>query len=173
MLRTCIFIMILIFLGACSREQDPPPTPRWHDAIHRDRFARATNEVLPPYTREQAFSIVLNADQFSPVRYGYGNTAISFPTIAYGTLLEQPDAVAIFQDLNQRATPAGRIYALCGLYTKDQDAFEQAQSQLKPDGTNVISALGGCMIGPVSFTSLVENISNGKHPRNLQATLAQ
>jgi len=126
----------------------------------------------PPYSREQAFFILLNCNQFSPIRFGFDGDGISKTTVAFSTLTEQPDTAALFSDLTRRATPAGKLYGLCGLYLKDPNAFRKVLPPFMTSTEPVSIPYGGCIIGPKPTQQIVSSdtepdIVHGTYPNNL------
>jgi hypothetical protein len=46
---------------------------------------------------------------------------------AFQVLLSQPDAITAFYDLLHRGYPAGKLYALCGIYLLDPSNYPKAE----------------------------------------------
>ena len=129
----------------------------------------------PPATLRDALSVVRHADAFSMADVGEGK--VCSPEVrAFSVLLDQPDAPQFFQSLLSDATPAGQLYALCGLWLTDLPAYEAAEPRFA-QSLMPVSVQAGCEIFPVKMSMLVRppesvpraSVSNGKLPMELLA----
>jgi hypothetical protein len=107
----------------------------------------------PPFTREQAFILLLNATAFQPVEFGLDNDRISKCNVAVKTLYAEPDACDIFLDLIHRARNEGKLYALCGLYNADRRAFANAVIPFLNDHSTAAINPGGCDTFLIPFSA--------------------
>jgi hypothetical protein len=93
----------------------------------------ANRKFAPPYTPEAAFDILLNTVAFKSSFVGISGSP-SDQAIAFNLVLDSPNPEKAFRDLYKRANPAGKLYAISGLYFTDRSLFkekvdEMAQSQ--------------------------------------------
>ena len=80
--------------------------------------------------------ILRAADAFEDTRVGYGGE-LSRYVAAFRIVLADPGASAAFHSLVDRATPAGRLYGVAGLYFADPPAFDDALARLAAVGGEV------------------------------------
>ena len=78
----------------------------------------------------------------------------------FNRVLDSPDALNHFRGIMKNGTPAGKLYALCGLKALDKAAYGTALATLKTDKTAVETA-AGCMISHQPVASIVKNIEDG------------
>jgi hypothetical protein len=83
-------------------------------------------------------------------------------------VLKKPDAVSRLERMIPNATPAGKLYALLGLRSRDRAAYETALESCRSTDAKVETARG-CMLSRESFRDLVKEIERG----NYDASLAQ
>ena len=75
-------------------------------------------------------------------------------------ILSGTDAVSKLESLISSASPAGQLYALLGLRSKNRAAYERALEKLKSVDAKVETARG-CMLQQESFRDLVKEIERG------------
>jgi hypothetical protein len=77
-------------------------------------------------------------------------------------LLKQPDAVARLEALISSASPAGKLYALLGLRSRDRAAYARALEKWRTTDAKVETARG-CMLRRESFGDLLKEIERGQY----------
>lgn len=110
-------------------------------------------EALTPEMRPH-YDILLNTESFGGT-FGFG-PEVPGNTMAFRALVEMPDAGAVFRDLLEKATPEGRMYALCGLWYTDHDSFLTAAEELKGSCDQVMIQSGD-MFYPMAVASVIES----------------
>lgn len=75
-------------------------------------------------------------------------------------ILSGTEAVSKLESLISSASPAGQLYALLGLRSKNRAAYERALEKLKSVDAKVETARG-CMLQQESFRDLVKEIDRG------------
>lgn len=79
---------------------------------------------LDPIRQTSEYSELLHANVWiAGARYGHSGEKENKAARALRTLTKNPRAGKIFLEVLNRATPVGKLYALCGLYRVDQGAF--------------------------------------------------
>ncbi|MFN8579369.1 MAG: hypothetical protein U0163_00120 [Gemmatimonadaceae bacterium] len=69
---------------------------------------------------------------------------------AFNLVLDQPDALARFVTIAGRATPAGRLYALCGLQElSGRDAEAAAHQLTQSTGAILVCREDNCLMTPI------------------------
>jgi hypothetical protein len=92
----------------------------------------------------EAERILVTAQSFDDVAVGYA--AITPPTVhAYRALLRAPDGPDRFGKVLERGTPAGQLYALCGLFFLDPNAFDRHLARLQESPASV-DRTDGCVV---------------------------
>jgi hypothetical protein len=81
-------------------------------------------------------------------------------------ILKEPDAVSRLESMIPNATPAGKLYALLGLRSRDRVAYERALEMCRSTDTKVQTARG-CMLSQESFRDLVKEIERGNYDASL------
>jgi hypothetical protein len=85
---------------------------------------------------------------------------------ALRALLHDPNATAQLQELLTNATPAGQLYALLGLRTRDRAAYDHALKDFKAPNVEV-QTIGGCIIWRAPFKQLLDRIKAGEYDHSL------
>jgi hypothetical protein len=124
------------------------------------------NPDLPfPYTREDAFRVLLNACEF---QRALGSDRVpSLQVELVNVLWHQADSAAIFEDLYQRANLPGKLHSLVALYAIDQTRFAQHALALPRDAA--VRWQNGCANVPVAIRELMPDIETGKVTAEYQA----
>jgi hypothetical protein len=73
----------------------------------------------------------------------------------YRILLKEPSADRAFKNLLERATPAGQLYALCGIYYSDHPFF-LAVLRKHTERTDYVSTQFGCVRGRMRVSDIVK-----------------
>jgi hypothetical protein len=107
-----------------------------------------TYRALPEYR------LILEADRFEGIAVGAGGE-VPFVVFALQTILASAEADAAFKELLEGATVPGKLYALCGLYFTDRDAFRAGAEALEDDPTEIDAALYGCTAETVRVRDVV------------------
>jgi hypothetical protein len=77
-------------------------------------------------------------------------------------ILKNADATARLEKLLPGAAPAGQLYALLGLRSRDRTAYQQALEKLRATDAKVQTARG-CILQEESFRDLVRQIEHGNY----------
>jgi hypothetical protein len=85
---------------------------------------------------------------------------------ALRALLHDPNATAQLQELLTNGTPAGQLYALLGLRTRDRAAYDHALKDFKAPNVEV-QTIGGCIIWRAPFKQLLDRIKAGEYDHSL------
>ena len=104
--------------------------------------------------REQAVKVLSTTDEFADAYVGFVGGP-SAQACAFRTVLDQPDADRLFKQILTRARPAGRLYALCGLYFTDHERFLKEIPSYRKSADSV-ATFSGCLMGRAPIASLVE-----------------
>lgn len=122
---------------------------------------------------QDAFRELFRADTFAGGKVGYGGETPS-EALALRVLLEEQGHATALQDLLEHASPAGRLYALSGLYVADPEAFSKAVAALQPSGIGrallprtKVHTLFGCIGGTAYFDDLVKDLQSGTLARDI------
>lgn len=84
---------------------------------------------------------------------------------AYRQILARRGAASDFVDLYQSATPAGKVYALAGLYDTDRRTFERLVQNEFIGESGQLMYLQGCVGGPISAAEVREKLASGYFSR--------
>ena len=103
----------------------------------------ASAPVSPTPQVAAALSTVQHAPEFSVGPVGEGRGCAP-PVRAFAVLLAQPNAAALFGAVLPGATPAGQLYALCGLWVTDRTAYSAAAQRVLDSPERVVFR-GGCI----------------------------
>jgi len=97
--------------------------------------------------------LLMTADTFTSPRVS--NDGFTPPVVhAFRALFEAPDARERFTRVAQRATVAGQLFGLCGLYFLDTTTFEQESGRLRAAGIRVQTQFG-CVLEVMTTTELL------------------
>ena len=121
-------------------------------------LAGTVNADVPALTD---IAILRSADWLESPLIGYSGTPSRF-VAAYGHIVAQPDAATTFRTLLWEATPAGKIYALAGLYDVDRAEFEGLVDTIKRLSPPEFTMMDGCLVSGVSREELFAQLSTGK-----------
>lgn len=88
-----------------------------------------------------AYAILKEAPMFCSTMVGAGG-ATPKEVDAFRTLLRHPMGDAAFKSLISEAKPAGKLYALCGLWFTDPAGFKTEAEKLKQRNTEVETLIG-------------------------------
>lgn len=94
---------------------------------------------------QKAFQTLLSAPRFEDVSVGIGGD-LSELVAAYRVLLREERRVEAFKSLLERATIAGQLYAICGLYDTDHKFFLSVVDRYKRS-RDFVDTLSGCRGG--------------------------
>jgi hypothetical protein len=72
------------------------------------------------------------------------------------TILNEPDAAALFRRLLEEADLAGQLYALCGLFLVDYDTFRAAIEPYR-ELDETVNTHFGCLLAQEFVSSIVES----------------
>jgi hypothetical protein len=132
--------------------------------------------AAPPVSRAEAIAILETTDTFAGTGVGIAGQRSS-QACAFATLIRQPDAAALFQDLLAKGKTAGQLYALSGLYFADPPAFRAAVEPYR-GRTDLVNTFFGCIQGGQAVGTLVERsgprvVRLASTSENMQAWLAR
>jgi hypothetical protein len=105
---------------------------------------------------ERSYQILLLALEFEDDEIGFAQDSSKLVN-AYRVLLKERDADAAFKSLLDKATPAGQLYALCGVYYTDHDFFRTVVEKYAERTNFVKTHLGCCMFRPMRLADLVKS----------------
>jgi hypothetical protein len=103
---------------------------------------------------QHSYQVLLTAPQFEDDAIGYAAQP-SRLVAAYRILLKEPSADAAFKSLLESATPAGQLYALCGVYYTDNQFFLTTVEK-HAERTDFVHAQFGCIGGTMRVSALVK-----------------
>jgi hypothetical protein len=105
----------------------------------------AAPRVAPALDARTAGALITlrGAEEFQRAYVG-DSGEISRYVVAFRILLAHERAAALFREVMATGTPAGELYALCGLYLTDPEAFGREATRLGNDDTEV-ETMNGCM----------------------------
>jgi hypothetical protein len=118
---------------------------------------RPPKEPSGALTREAAIQVLETTDTFAGVSIGFGGER-SKESCAFAVVSRERDAAEIFRSLLGKASLAGQLYALCGLYSTDPDGFKEAVEPYRRS-TDEVKTMFGCIGGRQKVSALVENTS--------------
>ena len=118
---------------------------------------RPPKEPSAALTREAAIQVLETTDTFAGVSIGFGGER-SKESCAFAVVSRERDAAEIFRSLLGKASMAGQLYALCGLYSTDPDGFKEAVEPYRRS-TDEVKTMFGCIGGRQKASGLVENTS--------------
>jgi len=135
----------------------------------------ASPPVSPTPQVAAALSIVQHAPEFSVGPVGEGR-ACAPPVRAFAVLLAQPNAAEQFGAVLPGATPAGQLYALCGLFLTDRAAYSASAPRVLASPEYVVYR-GGCIGVNERLAAMVQkpeaserpDIASGELPSRLLA----
>ena len=95
---------------------------------------------LPPFETTVAYDVLVRTEQFD---WPTEHTPEMAEVFAFRRLLQRSDAALVFRRLWSVAQPAGRLYALCGLYWTNRSEALRLAASWRPGEATVISYVGG------------------------------
>jgi len=107
----------------------------------------------------KAYEILLDADRFESAHIGVAGADSAY-FIAFRVLIRSSEGKPAFHALLRRATPAGKVYALSGIYFADPDAFE-AEARRLALSKDEVATMNGCTGGRETVGAMV--FSDAKH----------
>lgn len=91
----------------------------------------------------EAEQVLVATESFNDAAIGYGG--VTPPNVyAFRALLRAADGLERFERVLERGSPAGKLYALCGLFFMDQVAFDKGLTRFRVSGAPV-NRMDGCM----------------------------
>ena len=121
--------------------------------------------VLNAGERFDADSTLRKASSFAMGGVGVAGT-MSQGERALREVLKQSDAVARLESILPQASPAGQLYALLGLRTRDRNAYREALMKYGQSDA-IVKTMRGCLLGQESFAALVNQIEHGDYDASL------
>jgi hypothetical protein len=152
--------------GDATRLRAALVRPTWYERIddYSDEHVRRELDeadaplllsIDQPLSRETAFALLLRSEVFTSTAVGDGGQT-PIHVFAFRRLLERPDAREVFADLLRRGRPAGQLFALCGLFLTDRDAFDREVQPFRSDAREVMF-LRGCIMDSKPVHEVVES----------------
>lgn len=117
-------------------------------------FSFCVSPTLFSSTEEQeAFDILCSADIFSdgPVSE---DGSMSDEIVAFKTIYQSKNALYYSKMLEQHASPVGKLYALCAIYSLDQDLYHRISAKYEQTDTTILF-MGGCIITAERFSNVM------------------
>ena len=102
-----------------------------------------------------AYQHLLETDRFEDLYIGLDGH-LSPKVQAFRQLLNEDVANEKFQQLLKEATPAGKLYALCGLYLTDPNFFNSIIGQYR-DNECMVNTFAYCIISKYKFSNIIES----------------
>jgi len=102
---------------------------------------------------QKAFRVLLTANRFEDTYIGYGGELSKY-VAAYRVLLAEQMRTEAFRELLQRASTAGQLYALAGLYDADNVYFQSVAAKYK-DSASEVDTMSGCIIAKRTVGEIV------------------
>jgi hypothetical protein len=103
---------------------------------------------------QKAYQTLLHAERFEDEAIGYAGE-LSKLVQAYRILLKEKAADQAFKSLLEKATLAGQLYALCGIYYTDHNLFLILVNNYKVKNEDV-QTLFGCIGGKMLASEIVK-----------------
>ena len=154
MSRLLLFSAILFSsIGAISAQIQVKPT----DDDYRNKCLKSTvlDSLNLSAEGRAAVRALIKAERFETGYVGFAGTPSSYIE-NFKTILSEPDAAELFEYVFDEATPAGKLYAVSGLYLTDKDAFRGAAEKMKKSGATV-QVLNGCLMSDELVAKIVES----------------
>jgi len=145
--RTVVVVALGLGLVACGAR----PRPRLEPSASSQ-----------PATQPTAYEVLRDTGLFSDTYVG--EMAQLSPEVAAYRVLVRRSSRAEFERLLAEARPAGKLYALCGLYQLRADSFAQAAEELARSVESVIVVVG-CLVWERPVSEIVEEIVSGDWPK--------
>jgi hypothetical protein len=92
----------------------------------------------------------------------YGDGRMSDGERALRAILRRPDATVQLEAMLERASPAGRLYALLGLRLRDRAVYARVLRALPKEDVRV-AVMGDGIVRAASFHAVVTEIKHGKY----------
>ena len=108
-----------------------------------------------------AYTTLKSVARFATDSVGRGS-GTSEGELALRVLLKQKQAEDVLQSLLKEAAPAGQMYALVGLRSVSQAAFEKAVKPFLPDKTKA-GTMSGCIVRHETVAKVADAIRLGNH----------
>jgi hypothetical protein len=118
-----------------------------------------------PLVSAEANAILQKTTTFAMGGIGYAGT-MSQGERALREVLAHSDAVARLESALPEASPAGQLYALLGLRTRDRDAYKRAFGKYGQRHATV-ETMSGCIVQRESFRDLAKKIDHGDYDSTL------
>lgn len=102
-----------------------------------------------------AYYALERAERFETGNVGFAGTPSTY-IASLRTIMREPLAGDILEYLFEQATPAGKLYALSGLYSTEPLYFGRAVEMLKTSGETV-QVLNGCLMSSEPVAKIIES----------------
>lgn len=143
-----------------DRAEAPPARAR---SSRLPPVARPGTEGLPPLTDAGllALRVLEQAEFFTGDAVGEGGD-VPVECEAMRVLYRERAAAAAFRTLLERGSRAGRVFALCGLWYADPEAYRtEADRLVAEEGDEPVRTFFGCLIGERRLADLVRHPGPG------------
>lgn len=176
MRQLLLWLLIMGVLGCSSKEQ----STAWYEQINRSSPKRVELfdgyseqsldfldkyndvELTPPISHKAAYEFLLKTDVFGTASVGFVGSP-SKGSLCISSLMARGDTLEVCSSLLEHGQIPGKLYALCGLYIADQEAYEQAASQFRTDKQSV-RVFSGCIMSEMKVSTIIEWIDSGSLP---------
>ncbi len=155
-------LIVTALLAGCAAE--PPEVEPLPDYPLTGRWAEGADLG----TRDGALAVLRDVDSFAGPTVGDGGGASPHAT-AFRTVLNEPDAAALFAELVEDARPAGQLYGLAGLQLTEPSTYKRALPRYLVR-TDSITTAAGCIISNGTVGDVAKEIASGGIVRDLAAT---
>jgi hypothetical protein len=105
-------------------------------------------------TGQAAYQTLLLANQFEDNFIGVAAQPSKL-VAAYRSLFKEPEVDSAFKHLLEQATPAGQLYALCGIYFTDHPFFLTAVEKYR-NRSEIVHIQFGCLGWGMPFSEILE-----------------
>lgn len=121
----------------------------------------AAGEPQPTFDQQiEAYNVLLQADRFSVGGTGVAGR-VREPELALRVLLRDPNPKFFLNRVLERATPAGKVYALCGLYYASPETYRRVVEQYRNSNESFAWQSGCSVMGGARFRSMISVLENG------------
>jgi hypothetical protein len=169
--------LICLVLAGCTSDRSKP----WYERVdttppriieHDFGFEEQSREFLekyseddlkPPMRAEAAFEYLAKTDQFATTAVGFGGSA-SLESLCINALMARDDTAEVSRSLLDRAQLPGQLYALCGLYVSDRDAYDRLVVPYRSDDRR-IDLFSGCIVIGIDVSEIISEIDSGVWPK--------
>jgi hypothetical protein len=174
-------IIGLVSLGcglllACGPTESPPEPQslRWTgvvksnpDANCPDDMAHDCSEHAPkPRSLAEARRLLLCTNELASDFNGWTQDPPA-QVYAFNVILDQENPISLLDELLADAKPAGKLYAICGLYLLDRERYWNALNRVESEG-GILDFRDGDIIWCVGVREAATSMMHDDFPRRLR-----